>query len=270
MSQQGILAGSSFNGVGTPLEELLALSVTCKFVGDPNAAGGVDLSGGGKVDAFNDLSGNGAHFDVSTATDSLKPTIGGSGQIIIDGADSYLESNKATTYWDFLTRPSESSLVVFARIKDLNVGSASVHDWWSAGNKLGTSNSWHQQKISSNRFRSLRYKSTGNTFFESATGLFTKTGFWNYGSYLDSTIHNASSGPSSLFLYEDNIQVANLSATKRTDVNLSTQNSLIIGRDRTASGSPVYSSNLEILKLYIAEGDIDSDDRTVIETWLND
>lgn len=252
---------------GDALDDLLNLGVNWKFVGDPNADGGVTLSGSGNVDAFNDLSGNSAHFSTSTTTEVDKPTIGGDGQIQVIGANSYLDSDKATSYWDFLTRPQTFSQIVFARIKDNNVGSANVHDWWSAGASLGNDVSWHQQKISSDRFRQLMYYPAGGTFYESATNLFTQTGFWNFGTYLDSSIHSGGGVKSSLFVYEDNVEVANLSATVRSDANLNTAQSLRIGTDSNTASS--FTSDIEILKLAIAEGDIDEDDRDVIEAWLN-
>lgn len=259
---------STLSGPKTPLEKLLALGTTWKAVGDPNETNGVDLSGGGKVDAFNDLSGNGAHFDVSTATESLKPTIGGSGQIQIDGSNSYLESVKSSDYWDFLTKPSTNSLIVALRIKDNNEGSTGVHDWIGAGDELGTSVSWHIQRIADNVFRNLMYyPPSGGTFYTSADDTIDQTGFWNFVLYLDSAIHAASATPSSLFLYEDNVQVANLSGSKKADAALSTSNSLLIGTDSDTGSS--YTSDIEILKLAIGIGDLNTGKRTVINDWLN-
>lgn len=252
-------------------EDLRDLGINWRFIGDANATNGVVLNSSGTLDTFKDLSDNNAHFDATATLDANKPSIGAGGEIEVVGSSSKLISSKASSYWDFLGANNTNDIVLFARIKDNNVGSTSgIQHYWSAGGNISSDNqSWYQQRLSNNRFRAICYETTANfSQYESSTGVNNESGFWNLGTFLDSSVYSSvavGASAAAFFLYKNNVQAANLSGTRRDDYTINTGETFIIGGQENS----LYTSDIEILKMCIGIGSLDTSKRNTIETWLN-
>lgn len=263
------------SSVPSPLDLVKELSIDWQFLGDVYEYDGLTLSGSGNVDNFNDLSGKDYHFESSTTTESLKPKIGGSGQILLNGTDGFLKSTATKSVWTFL-HSGLNSPCIFARVKltfgltefdtilCTSVFTANVGFFLA----LGGSSASFVNKI---RYR-MSYGNVSSTLIdiESTAGLFNDAGFFNLGSTFNTGNYIAAgNGAEPHVFYKNNVSVfsgTNVQTAYPTSSNTSAPtNNLCIGAREDGS----FKTQMEITRLAIGKGLPSSNDRTIIHNWLN-